>query len=133
MNSIVIVCAVITNEQNKILLCRRSVKKANPGKWEFPGGKLEGNESSEQAIIREIKEELDAEFIIQKPLKSFHVEVNAQSFTLIPFLGKLSGIVSQSTDHDCLEWIEPKEMLRKDLTLPDIPLARYLFENDLFI
>jgi len=76
---------------------------------------------------------LDAEFIIQKPLKSFHVEVDVQSFNLIPFLGKLSGIVSQSTDHDLLEWLEPKEILRKDLTLPDIPLARYLSENDLFI
>ena len=51
-----VVAAIITNKEEKILIAKRSLKKSQGGLWEFPGGKIEKNESKEDAIVREIKE-----------------------------------------------------------------------------
>ena len=51
-----VVAAIITNKEGKILIAQRSLKKSQGGLWEFPGGKIEKNESKEDAIVREIKE-----------------------------------------------------------------------------
>tara|TARA_A100001011_G_C13862901_1_gene655722 strand:- start:178 stop:594 length:417 start_codon:yes stop_codon:yes gene_type:complete len=49
----------LVNQDNKVLICKRSEKKDFPGLWEFPGGKLKNNECPENALIREVKEELN--------------------------------------------------------------------------
>lgn len=54
-----VVCGAIQID-DKFLIARRS-KGADPGFWEFPGGKVEQNESREEALIRELKEELDVD------------------------------------------------------------------------
>ena len=55
-----VVCAVIYNDKNEIFCTQRGPGRALEGKWEFPGGKVEINETHEQTIIREIQEELDS-------------------------------------------------------------------------
>jgi len=81
-NSLQVVCAIITNSKNEILACQRNSMTSLPGKWEFPGGKIETNESKKSAIIREIKEELgvtievereDSPVLYQYP--SFHISL----------------------------------------------------------
>lgn len=57
-----VVAAVIQNEEGKILIAQRNLKKSQGGLWEFPGGKIEPNETKEEAIIREIKEEMDIRY-----------------------------------------------------------------------
>ena len=54
-----VVAAIITNSEGKILIAQRNFKKSQGGLWEFPGGKIEPNETPEEAIAREIKEELN--------------------------------------------------------------------------
>ena len=49
----------------KILITQRSLKKAQGSLWEFPGGKIEPNETRENAIVREIKEELDIDIEVK--------------------------------------------------------------------
>jgi 8-oxo-dGTP diphosphatase len=60
-----VVAGIIKNKEGKILIARRNLTKAQGGLWEFPGGKIEPNETKEDAIVREIKEEfgLDIEII----------------------------------------------------------------------
>ncbi len=53
--------AVIINSDDEILISRRSAEQHQGNKWEFPGGKVEADESSEEALGREIKEELGIE------------------------------------------------------------------------
>jgi 8-oxo-dGTP diphosphatase len=57
MNQTVVVAAVIERE-GRILICQRRADQPHPGKWEFPGGKVEPGEPPEHAIYRELREEL---------------------------------------------------------------------------
>ena len=61
-----VVAAVIENDDGNVLIARRNLKKVQGGLWEFPGGKIEPNETKEEAIIREIKEELTIDIKVDK-------------------------------------------------------------------
>jgi len=53
------VVAGIIERQGRILVCRRTATQSHPLQWEFPGGKVEPGETPEQALARELEEELD--------------------------------------------------------------------------
>ena len=59
------VAAAVIHEENKIFATARGYGEFKGG-WEFPGGKIEANETSEQALIREIKEELDIDIEVNE-------------------------------------------------------------------
>ena len=54
----------ILRKENKILVAQRPLHKSYSGYWEFPGGKIEANETSEAALKRELYEELGVEMIV---------------------------------------------------------------------
>ena len=60
MKHVEVVCAIIVNSYNEVFITKRGPGRALAGKWEFPGGKVEPNETYEETIIREIKEELSS-------------------------------------------------------------------------
>ncbi len=53
------VVAAILEREGRVLICRRKPEQLHPLQWEFPGGKVEAGESPEQAMARELEEELD--------------------------------------------------------------------------
>ena len=55
--------AVITDECQRILITRRGPHASHGGMWEFPGGKLENEELASQALVREVKEEVDLDVL----------------------------------------------------------------------
>ena len=63
MKHVEVVCALIENTEGKIFCCKRGPGRSLEGYWEFPGGKVEKNETHEETIIREIKEELKSDII----------------------------------------------------------------------
>ncbi len=58
---LLVVAAALVDVDGRVLLCRRPPGKAMAGLWEFPGGKLQDGETPEQALIRELREELGIE------------------------------------------------------------------------
>ena len=65
MNELTVTAAIIKNNDGKILICQRADNASMGGMWEFPGGKLENDETLEDCIIRECKEELSIEISIK--------------------------------------------------------------------
>lgn len=66
-------CAIIINDENKVFVAQRSSEMHPPLKWEFPGGKIEEDETAEESLIREIKEELGVDIeIIQSLVPNTH-------------------------------------------------------------
>jgi 8-oxo-dGTP diphosphatase len=58
MNLLPVVAVALTDAQGRVLIAQRPFDKEHAGLWEFPGGKIEPNESPEAALVRELREEL---------------------------------------------------------------------------
>ncbi len=103
-------------DNNKALIVKRS-KNENflPGYFELPGGIIEFGESPEQALIREIKEELNLNIRIIKPYSTFsYISGNQQKHTIdIQFIVKIDDDINNlklSKEHEYFKWIGKEEI-----------------------
>ena len=103
------VTGVIIQEGNKFLICRRGPSEKAAGLWEFPGGKLEINESLENCILRELKEELDIDAELHSLYDNYSFKAKDVIYDLYFFRVKgFSGNLSK-TVHDEIKWVELKD------------------------
>jgi len=108
-----VVCAVILNK-DKIFVTQRGKNMSLPLKWEFPGGKKELNESEDQCIRRELREELNINVKIVKRLKNYVHSYETIEINLIPYLViYLSGEI-QLFEHHMGKWISKEELSNLD-------------------
>ena len=122
-----VTCALIIDNQNRLLAARRSNIMSLPLKWELPGGKVELGESPEECLIREIKEELDIEIEINKNLIPSTHSYPTVTIKLIPFICKqVSGKIALK-EHADFKWLNTNELLDLDWAEADMPiLYQYL-------
>ena len=113
-----VTCAIILFD-NKVLVAQRSEIMKLPLKWEFPGGKLEKDESEEDCIIREIKEELQVEISIIKKLKSITHSYSDVEIELIPFVCSLIEGDINLTEHIEYRWLNKEALSTIDLCEAD--------------
>lgn len=126
MNHIRVVAAVIHDDKDRIFVTQRGYGDMK-GKWEFPGGKIEPDETREEALKREIREELAAEITIERYLEK--VEWNYPKFrlTMYCYLCKLdSGYTLK--EHSAAKWLKRNERLTVDW----LPADRALFMKTTF-
>ena len=91
-----------------------------PLKWEFPGGKLEDGENEEEALIREIKEELNIEILAQKRISSHIHDYCSFKINLIAYLCKyISGAVN-FMEHRNFKLLNFEELLDYDFQLKKV-------------
>lgn len=133
MNIIKVVCGIIFKD-GFVLICRRKPEKSLGGYWEFPGGKVEEEETHEDSLKRELIEELNLNVNIKKHFFNTVQHYEKITIELISFICETENIVSESTDHDQLEWVEVHDLLNWKLAPADIPIAKELIEefNDPF-
>ncbi|NLY49272.1 MAG: (deoxy)nucleoside triphosphate pyrophosphohydrolase [Clostridiales bacterium] len=84
MNRIKVVAGVII-KNNKVLITRRAPKENFGGGWEFPGGKIEANETPEECLARELKEELNVNISVGKLCTEVYHIYNDISICLIAY------------------------------------------------
>lgn len=122
LDTINVTCAIIIKE-NKILVTQRSETMKLPLKWEFPGGKLEENESEIECIKREIKEEINIEIDVLKRLTNSIYDYGTFKINLIPFLANyISGDIVLA-EHRDFKLLEKSELLNLDWAEADIPIV----------
>lgn len=129
MGTIKVVCGIIYKDDT-VLICRRKPEKSLGGFWEFPGGKVDLNESYEESLIRELKEELALEVKIKRPFITHTHQYGENSIELISYICTTSQDKIQSTDHDQIEWIYTINLLDFKLAAADIPIAKALINSE---
>ena len=128
-----VMAAVITDVRGHVLLARRTDGRDLAGLWEFPGGKREPGESPEQALIRELQEELGITVQVGAPLinvpqeypdKRLHLDVRQ----VIAWTGVPRGIEGQA-----LAWITPDKLERYAMPPADRPVVAALRQPDRYL
>ena len=124
------VVAALIEKDGKYLIARRSTGDKNVlGKWEFPGGKVKENESEEQAIEREIKEEFEMDIKANKFLINNICEYPTKTIDLRLYECEYISGEFNLHDHSEYKFVNKEEMLKFDLCPADIPLAEYVKES----
>lgn len=114
-----VTCGIIL-KNGRILVTQRSEKMQLALKWEFPGGKIEANETEEQCLHRELREELGIEILQELESKPFHYE--KFSINSIPFVANhLSGEIMLH-EHKDFKWLAKEELTKLDWAAADIPV-----------
>ena len=119
-------CAVIEHN-GKVLAGQRSPALSFPLKWEFPGGKAEKNESDEQALIREIREELNVEIEIINRLPETSKDQGWREIILVPFICNLTTLDITLTEHEQILWLDPMDLPSLDWTEADLNVIANYF------
>ncbi len=128
MKNILVVAALI-KKNNDVLIARRSTGDENVlGKWEFPGGKVEPNETEGHAIEREIKEEFELDIKANKYITNNVCEYPTKTVDLRLYECEYISGEFKLHDHSEYKWVNINELLNYDLAPADIPLAKYLKE-----
>lgn len=125
---LLVVAAALVDRDNRVLLAQRPVGKSLAGLWEFPGGKLDADESPEQALVRELKEELGIEVCLTC-LAPFAFASHAyETFHLLMPLyvcrnweGDLSPREGQ-----IIKWVRPADLSKYPMPPADVPLIPIL-------
>lgn len=117
------VTAAIIIDKGHVLIARRSPGQKLSGYWEFPGGKLEDNESLVECLYREILEELDVESEVGEVLAESEHHYEHGSFLLIGIYTKLRSKQITLTVHDRAEWVPIANLLQYRLAPADVQLA----------
>ncbi|OAQ38860.1 DNA mismatch repair protein MutT [Pedobacter psychrophilus] len=123
-NSVIKVTCAIINFKGKILVVQRSEMMSMPLKWEFPGGKVEANESEIDCIKREIKEELDIEISISKRLTPSNYNYPNMSIELIPFLANHKEGEIFLKEHKQYLILAKHELSNLDWADADLPILK---------
>ncbi|MCU7933155.1 MAG: Nudix family hydrolase [Candidatus Thiodiazotropha sp. (ex Codakia rugifera)] len=132
-----VAAAAISDVQGRVLVSKRPEHAHQGGLWEFPGGKLEQDESIEEALVRELREELGIQLLHSEPLIRIRHAYGNRSvlldfFRVTRYSGKVKGLEGQP-----LQWLYPTEMEPERFPEADRPVitalrlpGRYLITGD---
>lgn len=127
MKEIKVVAAIIQKE-NKILATKRGYGEFI-NMWEFPGGKIESGETKEQALVREIKEELNIEISVDK----FALDIEYQYPNFYLFMSCFMCSIKEGSiellEHNDGKWITKEDLNTLNWLPADIDAVNYLKEN----
>lgn len=128
-----VVGAAIVREQ-QCLVAQRGAAMALAGKWEFPGGKVEPGETPEQALGREIAEELGLEIVVGERLCSASATVGQRLIVLDVFGASIASGTLLLREHAQAAWATADELPRFDWAEADIaciaPVQAWLAQRE---
>jgi 8-oxo-dGTP diphosphatase len=127
-----VVAAALVDPDGRVLIAQRPQGKNMAGLWEFPGGKIESGERPEEALIRELREELG--IAVKEPCLApftFASHTYGAFHLLMPlYICRRWDGTPQALQHAALRWVKPREMMADLATYPmpaaDLPLIPML-------
>lgn len=123
-----VVAAALTDEEGRVLLQQRPPGGPMPGLWEFPGGKIEPGEVPEDALARELEEELGIAVAAEalEPACFASAALGEKHLILLLYLCRAWKGDPEPLHATALTWLRPEQM--RDLPMPpaDLPLIGLL-------
>jgi len=125
------VVAGIIELDDYILLCQRHCDSRRfPLKWEFPGGKVEKGESPENAIKRELNEELGIIVESFEKIEAYSFSYpDEKAFHLHFFKINEYNNTIQNLQFEAMSWVRPEEILNYDMLEGDLPFVKREYKN----
>lgn len=124
------VVGAIIQRGSTVFAARRNPERSAGGLWEFPGGKVESGETPEEALARELHEELDIEVAVGPFIDQSISNVGSATIELSCYSATLrSAEPTSSTDHDSLTWVPLNELDQFEWAPGDVPIIERLAEK----
>ena len=116
------------NKGGKVLIAKRSPDKPMPNKWEFPGGKLEADETLEECAVREIKEELELDIQVDTYVGYEEILYESKNFTLHLFTAHLNdeNQVLRLKEHTESRWVAFSDFDKYDFPANNLSFIKEL-------
>lgn len=123
-----VVAAALVDGDGRVLLQQRAPGRHMAGLWEFPGGKVEPGERPEQALIRELAEELGIETDLAciAPATFASAELGERHLLLLLYICRKWRGEPRPLDASALKWVRPNQMFALDMPPADTPLIGLL-------
>jgi 8-oxo-dGTP diphosphatase len=123
------VTAAVLEKDGRILIARRKRGDRLADKWEFPGGKLEEDETPEVCLRRELQEELGIDVVVggfvgRSSHRYPHGEIELLAYRVTHLAGDF-----QLHDHEEIRWVLPTNLPSHDFSAADIPIVKLLLEG----
>lgn len=128
-----VVGAAMFNGQNELLCALRSPKMSLPNLWEFPGGKIEIGETPEEALIREIREELECKIEVYEEIEDTTFEYTNIIVNLRTYKSKIIEGTPKAKEHAELRWVPIHKIKSLEWASADIPAVEALLANKVII
>ena len=133
LSDIVKVTAAILAKDNKIIIAKRGPDDKLADKWEFPGGKIEINETPEQCLKREMKEEFDIDVSVGEYLGSSIYHYDHISIELLAYRTYWEEGEIDLKDHDEFKWISLEQLPEFDFAPADMVFVEKLQNGEFAI
>ena len=113
------VVAAIIKKDNHYLIAQRGKDKYMGLKWEFPGGKVEANETLQEALTREIYEELNININVYEKIAEERYKDSEINIVLHYFLCSIKDGVISLNEHEAMEWADKTDFDKYDFVVGD--------------
>ena len=127
--SVGLVTAALIREGEKILIAQRGRSKRFGWQWEFPGGKVRRDETPEDCLRREIKEELNLEIKVEDHFCTVRHKYPDFNIELIAFWCSIVGGTLRLEDHEQVRWVSVSEMNQYTFVQADLNVIEALAED----
>lgn len=121
-----VAAAIIFKDNHQVLIAKRAAHKFMAGYWEFPGGKIEAEETPEQCLQRELAEELQIIVKINDHLMDQIHDYGDFVVELKAYICSFADGQLTLTDHDEVLWVNVVDLLSYQLAPADVPIAKKL-------
>ncbi|MGH1484785.1 MAG: 8-oxo-dGTP diphosphatase MutT [Cellvibrionaceae bacterium] len=117
MKSVHVAVGIVINDKNEILIAKRPDKLHQGGLWEFPGGKVEQDETVQEALIREFQEEVAIQIQQLEPFMEIHHDYGDKKVFLDIWLSSKFDGVAQGLEGQPIKWVALPEL--KQYSFPE--------------